>query len=542
MFDRTSRSDDKLPKSRASSASKPRRPSLPRVRSSQRLIHTISIEKDNATNADTSANDTSLSDDLESLTLGSGFHETIEVPYVKATLDASLPQDYFKTDVLNLIQNLRISKWYTKGSATTSLKPQELKLTKITGALTNTIFKVEYMGLPSLLLRIYGPNVDSIIDREYELQILARLSLHHIGPSLYGCFINGRFEQFLENSQTLTKTDIRNWKTSQRIARRMKELHIGVPLHRSEIVKGPSSWERIDKWMAKFEESQWVKNDTKIQQTLLASDWTQFKEAVNLYRKWLDSNGPADDLVFCHNDAQYGNLLFTSPVISTASVASTQSTASSTESSLFPTSSNISLDEIIHPSVQEQSQDSKLVVIDFEYSGPNPAAYDLANHLSEWMYDYHCAESYKTFEDKFPTREEMLNFVYSYVSHNRTSNKNIDDEVRGLYNSIIRWRALVQLFWSLWGIIQSGELDVEEPREIVREGPGGEKYVITVEDDASVSSDEILEGVDIDSFENLRYASEKIAVFWGDLIQLGIVKREALASSAQAKNLDIKMF
>ena len=114
--------------------------------------------------------------------------------------------------------------------------------------------------------------------------------------------------------------------------------------------------------------------------------------------------------------------------------------------------------------------------------------------------------------------------------------------IRDRYNSIIRWRALVQLFWSLWGIIQSGELDVEEPREIVREGPGGEKYVITVEDDASVSSDEILEGVDIDSFENLRYASEKIAVFWGDLIQLGIVKREALASSAQAKNLDIKMF
>ncbi|AGO13676.1 AaceriAGL199Cp [[Ashbya] aceris (nom. inval.)] len=545
---RKARSEVKTAPARSWSRSRSgqRRPSLPRVKSSQRLIRTISIEG-RSDDGRTEDGD----DGLLRLAFGSGTQQYIEVPYVKATLDASLPEEYLRQDVVNMTWNLRVPKWYRPG---TRVAPEEVKLLMITGTMTNAIFKVEHPRLPSLLLRVYGPNVESIIDRDYELQTLARLSRQNIGPSLYGCFMNGRFEQFLENATTLTKKDIRDWKTSQRIARRMKEFHCGVPL---------LDWEkthytvlaRIDKWLKKMGESSWIQKQGNMQSALFVQAWPQFLALVERYRAWLKSVGELDQpLVFCHNDAQYGNLLFAAPVVASDSSSVGTSTSTPVSGSLFPSESNISVDEIIRPSIHDQAQDSKLVVIDFEYAGPNPAAYDLANHLSEWMADYHCAESYKTFEHNFPKKEEILNFIYSYTSHLSVSKQDpIDDKVRELYNSILRWRPCVSLHWALWGLVQSGELD--EPKDLAvaveEDGPGGEKYIITVDDCESINSiDSCLtssssveepptaKGADIHSFDYVSYTIEKMCLFYGDLLQLGIITKDDLLPEMQPKLLD----
>ncbi|SCU86379.1 LANO_0C07800g1_1 [Lachancea nothofagi CBS 11611] len=518
-----------------SNSSSGRRSSLPRVKSSPRLVRTISTDND------------SISHGMGHLSLDAGPHESIEVPFVKGTLNASLPYEYLRADVLNLAQALRVHKWYNKKGNATHLTPSHVTLTKITGALTNAIFKVEYSNLPSLLLRVYGPQVDSIIDREYELQVLARLSSHKIGPKLYGCFTNGRFEQFLENSTTLTKNDIRDWRTSQRIARRMKELHSGVPLLSFEIAQGPSAWLRLDKWEKVISNSDWSNDDANIHAVLMCENWEFFLEAVARYRNWLKDSYKDlhHGLVFCHNDAQYGNLLFTSPVAPPAPTPISSAASVETTDSLFPTASNVSLEQIIKPSAQEQMQDSKLVVIDFEYSGANRPAFDLANHFSEWMCDYNCAEAYKSDETRYPSKEELLNFMYSYASHKRGSQKkSIDEEVKELYNDVIRQRACVSLHWATWAIIQSGELDHAKKEKIIEKGPGGEKYVITIDDEddeeAILDSEENVDGVDIDTFDNLNFAKDKMAVFWGDMLQLGLIKTEELPKSVSIKYLDTK--
>ncbi|AMD18964.1 HBR063Cp [Eremothecium sinecaudum] len=527
------------------SGSRTRRPSLPRNRSSQRLIRTISLEGKSAeasnTQADTSGDEPLQFSDAHEL------QEHIEVPFVKATLDASLPMEYLKVDVLNLVISLKVPKWYK----TRNLNANDIKITMITGSMTNAIFKIEHSKLPSLLLRVYGPNVTNIIDRNYELQTLARLSMHHIGPSLYGCFTNGRFEQFLENSKTLTKECIRNWETSRRIARRMKEFHSGVPLLPWE-KDHCMSWSRIEKWVDTIESSEWVKDPANLISTLLIDNWAKFKKIIMLYKDWLKSRGQfKKPFHFCHNDAQYGNLLFTSPVIPPASDGNSVSMESPVSVSLLPSDSNISLVDIIHPSVQEQAQDSKLVVIDFEYAGPNPVAFDLANHLSEWMSDYHSSDPYKTFEENYPTKEEILNFVYSYVSHLRPSkNCSVDEEVRVLYNDIIQWRPCVALHWGLWGIIQSGALDAADKASsvVVEEGPCGEKYIITVDEEALdsdgengvINNDEspTVQGADIHSFDYLSYAREKFNLFYGDLIELQAISENEVYPNTQLKKLD----
>lgn len=563
--------------SHSRSSSKSRRPfSLTRRRSSQRLVRTISVYSDASTGEDTVVVDSpwdslrpgSAAEDESILSSADGHrsdagenlgihaasqglnepNEVIEVPFVKTFLDSSLPQDYFKTDVLNTIQSLKIHKWHVKGHKDVSpLNKDILKLTKITGAMTNVIYKVEYKRLPSLLLRVFGKNNGEIIDRDYELEVLARLSVRNIGPSLYGCFQNGRFEQFLENAQTLGKDDIRDWKTSQRIARRMKELHTGVPLLAFERKNGPVSWAKIAKWIETLElnHPEWVDNNDNIKRVLLCHDWKSFKQLILRYRDFLSKEGEEDinqSMVFCHNDAQYGNLLFTSPVIK-ADKPIPLAHKSSSSTSLFPSESKVSLDQIIHPTIQDQSQDKKLVVIDFEYAGANPAAYDLANHLSEWMHDYNNAEPYKCNKEAFPNKEHMLNFIYSYVSHLKgNSTDSIDAEVRKYYNEILKWRPTVQLFWSVWAILQSGQLQTECLENQETEGTGGGKYLIKSETDPTENCDSVniesiiqgIEGVDVDSFEYLLYCRDKMSLFWGDLIKQGIVNEdECIASEVE---------
>ncbi|CAI4653123.1 CIC_collapsed_G0037560.mRNA.1.CDS.1 [Saccharomyces cerevisiae] len=278
-------------------------------------------------------------------------------------------------------------------------------------------------------------------------------------------------------------------------------------------------------------------------------------DIVDRYHKWLISQEQGieqvnKNLVFCHNDAQYGNLLFTAPVMNTPSLYTAPSSTSLTSqsSSLFPSSSNVIVDDIINPPKQEQSQDSKLVVIDFEYAGANPAAYDLANHLSEWMYDYNNAKApHQCHADRYPDKEQVLNFLYSYVSHLRGGAKEpIDEEVQRLYKSIIQWRPTVQLFWSLWAILQSGKLEKKEASTaITREeiGPNGKKYIIKTEpespeEDFVENDDEPEAGVSIDTFDYMAYGRDKIAVFWGDLIGLGIITEEECKNFSSFKFLD----
>lgn len=54
--------------------------------------------------------------------------------------------------------------------------------------------------------------------------------------------------------------------------------------------------------------------------------------------------------------------------------------------------------------------------IDYEYAGPNPVAFDIANHWCEWGADYHAAIPHHLDYSKFPTEEQQLRFTRAYVA------------------------------------------------------------------------------------------------------------------------------
>lgn len=328
------------------------------------------------------------------------------VPSVQTTLDNSLPSDFFKQDVIAMIKLLKVSKWHKK-----DLKLSSLSIKRISGALTNSIYKIEYQDpeliLPSLLLRVYGKNVDCIIDRDFELNVLVKLSERNIGPKLLGIFSNGRLEQFLEGFSPLNKESIRDPVISQMLGRRMKDLHYQIEVDSFECDTSlPMCWRLIHKWLDIFERDIYPTYKPSIKdEDVFIVDFVTFKELIYKYKNWLFSQYEGRDLSsnykFCHNDTQYGNLLLHE------SFNAAEVLADMTTSGYNDAVKNTGSDK-----------DNYLAVIDFEYSGPNFPAMDIVNHFSEWMADYHDPmTSYFLHEDKYPSRVEQLNLIRSYIQY-----------------------------------------------------------------------------------------------------------------------------
>lgn len=455
------------------------------------------------------------------------------IPTIGITLDNTLPLDFFKQELIALIRALRISKWHKR-----QLTVSNLLVTRILGALTNSIYKIEYkdaltqLQLPLLLLRVYGKNVDSLIDRESELKILVKLSAKKIGPKLLGIFANGRFEQFLEGFVTLGKEELRVPVIERILGRRMKDLHYKIELDDAD--KGlefPVAWLQIVKWLLLFEtELLPLFPDKSVVDDIVMMPWARFRDLIFAYRDWLFSKYDQDRFTanyrFCHNDTQYGNLLL---------------------------KNTFDQQKALEDPEAAQKYDRDLAVIDFEYSGANFAAYDFADHFSEWMSDYHDTErSYYIHDDKYPTQAEQLNLIKAYVEYDfqfpltnlktRTEVTANDDlaklteyEVKKLYNEIIYWRATVQIFWLIWGLIQGGppkdpvgELGSKSEGHGVNSTysftTGVEALTIVSENgnDESAILDDDITSTD-DDFDYFKYSQQKAALVVGDMISFGLL-------------------
>lgn len=486
-------------------------------------------------------------------------------PAVESTLDTTLPLDFFRQDILALVKALRVSKWHKK-----QLNPNYIVVNRISGALTNSIYKIEYkdedndkVKIPALLLRVYGKNVDDIIDRDLELQVLTKLSQKGIGPKLLGIFTNGRFEQFLEGFITLTKEQIRDEIISQMIGRRMKDLHYKIQLDEKDICDNlPMCWKLIDKWANIFEtEIQPTFNGHTKEEDAFLMQYHQFKQLVNKYRQWLFGHYPTQDFnknfKFCHNDTQYGNLLLLESFNYDDIIISRPP-------------SNASLNSISTVKTTSNKKDNNLVVIDFEYSGSNFPAFDLANHFSEWMANYHDPlKSYYLNENNFPSQLQQLNLIKAYVEYDfqypsstlNTPSMNLENtnaselvqyEIKKLFNECILWRASVQIYWCFWGLIQNGPIKQENPLDSLAstsENKGVDStYKITtgvtaLDLDESAVIEEDLVSSD-DSFDYLKFSQQKAGLAIGDLIKFGFLSSNDINKdyTHMIKSIDFDFF
>ncbi|ODQ65340.1 kinase-like protein [Nadsonia fulvescens var. elongata DSM 6958] len=463
----------------------------------------------------------------------SGREDEDEIPGCNIFLDNRLPVDYFKQDVLRLIHVLKIPRWKMVDASMAS----QIITNRISGALTNAVYSVtpppqlkEIIRLtetndkfatkvlklpPKLLLRVYGSQVNHLINREKELAVIARLTRKQIGPRLLGTFQNGRFEQFFD-ARTLGKDDLRDPETSIQIAKRMRELHDNIKLLPEERAEGPSSWANLSKWSLrakKVMEILELRTPGITQEILQVGSWDELMSMRDRYKEWLYEKYGGEErinseLVFAHNDTQYGNLLRLEPL---------------------PGS----------PLLVPKNEHKQLVVIDFEYSGANPVGVDIANHFCEWMSDYHAeTAAHHIHEDRFPTKKEQLNLIQNYVEHGYAS---FDDEdkmaqdVAYIYQASIDWRPMVNLYWCIWGIVQAKMLEKDIYKFGSENNTGDSEITVGV---ASVEISSVekqlketkeneldipVEDEEEDFFDYLAYSTQKVQLFWSDMIAFGLL-------------------
>jgi choline kinase len=539
----------------------------------------------------------------------------------------------FKCEILRLTHTLKLKRW----KRVPIEQGGDISVERLSGALTNAVYVVSppkklpdstlvnessasltaKKPPPKLLLRIYGPQVEHLIDREAELSILRRLAKKKIGPRLLGTFTNGRFEEFLY-AHTLTPEDLRVPETSKQIAKRMRELHDGIELLEEERDSGPFVWVNWDKWVDRCEQViTWLDKQILSQDQeqaiskarpwqsrglVCGVEWPLFRKTVDKYRKYIvethgGRKGIKERLVFAHNDVgntssdpwlvlilsqtQYGNLL-----------------------RLQPTGES----PLLHP----RNEHKQLVVIDFEYANANLPGFEFANHFTEWCYNYHHPErAWSVNPAYYPKPEEQRRFVQAYVQHHpvystessltttpkisapsprmnpvssfmldsrapqgSTYSYEADEKAREeamevQIESLIRdaklWRGMCSAHWVAWGIVQAKVPDMEQakPQKSKTErligrvrahlkpqsDPLSEDILAKQEEsrmdrpegreieESHREGDEETEEAEEESeeFDYLAYAQDRAMFFWGDCLQLGLVKREELPEELLAK-------
>ncbi|GAB1311696.1 Choline kinase N-terminal domain-containing protein [Madurella fahalii] len=485
----------------------------------------------------------------------------------------------FKNEIIRLAHTLRLKGWRQVPLDS----GESISVERLSGALTNAVYVVSPPSesvLPrqegkkqpaQVLLRVYGPQVEHLIDRENELGVLRRLARKKIGPRLLGTFLNGRFEQYL-NATALTPSSMREPETSKQIAKRMRELHEGVELLKDEKDQGPGVWKNWDKWLNQVE-----KTVTFLDKQILSKsgnpgsgwksrgfvcgvEWPVFKALVERYRKFVlnyyggDPKKIRDRLVFAHNDTQYGNILRVRP------------------------------DDQKSPLLQPANEHKQLVVIDFEYAAANVPGLEFANHFTEWTYNYHDpVRPYACDVTRYPTPDQQRRFIKAYVDHRpqfpyvdssssptpttpstsgagtpgalhttpstssivefmldarvpaggwkeeeRKREEEAERRVAALLEETRLWRTANSAQWVAWGVVQAKVTGMQDHQEGGRNGAKeGNEVEPESEPEAEAEAEE--------EFDYLSYAQERAYFFLGDCVSLGLVKAEELGEEVKGR-------
>ncbi|CAL5384277.1 unnamed protein product [Camellia sinensis] len=307
-----------------------------------------------------------------------------------------------------------------------------LKVVHLSGAMTNEVYRISWptkMANDSrtVLVRIYGEGADRFFNRNDEIRTFECLSRHGQGPHLLGQFPEGRVEEFI-HARTLSAVDLRDPVVSALIASKVKDFHnLDMPGPKTVVL-----WDRMRNWL-----SQARSLCTREHAREFCLDALEDEICVLETELW----GEHQDLGFCHNDLQYGNIM-----------------------------------------INEKTR--SITIIDYEYASYNPVAYDLANHFCEMVANYHSNTPHVLNYSVYPGLEERQRFVQVYLSSGgriscphklfqiakyetnmgwfyHSGNQPSDNEVDQLVHDTEKYTLANHLFWGLWGIISAYVNNIE---------------------------------------------------------------------------------
>ncbi|KAG7648424.1 Protein kinase-like domain superfamily [Arabidopsis thaliana x Arabidopsis arenosa] len=301
-------------------------------------------------------------------------------------------------DSLKTVLQTLSGKW---GDVVEDLECLQVKPMK--GAMTNEVFMVTWPIKDNsflhrkLLVRVYGRGVgDLLFNRKDEIRTFEVVSRYGHGPKLLGRFAGGRIEEFI-NARTLSAADLRETEVSARVAAKLREFHgINIPGDRNVLI-----WDRMRNWLRQAK-------SLCTPEDLAEFGLDKIEAEIYLLEHELQDKCKQQEIGFCHNDLQYGNIM---------------------------------IDE----------DTNAITIIDYEYASYNPVAYDIANHFCEMAANYHSDTPHILDYTLYPGEEERRRFIHNYLSSSGEEPK--EHDIKQLLKDAEKYTLASHLFWGLWGII-----------------------------------------------------------------------------------------
>lgn len=301
---------------------------------------------------------------------------------------------------------------------------RELETKCVKSGVTNSLFAcyLKSFGLnhkETILFRIYSKNSDKVIERTNEIEAMRAMQKHELGPKYYGKFKNGIFYEFLPGS-ILDLEMLNNSEIYCDIAKAMAQLHF------TEFKGFTQEYDfKSDKEIFIFREI-WklfslVLDDYKLNMPKMTDELfklipskQELKSEIENYQSHMINLTRENKslIVFSHNDLFPGNIIY------------------------------------------NKQSEKKIKFIDYEYSGRNYQAYDIANHFNEFAGVESPDYSY------FPNKDYQLIWLTIYLNEfNALKNTlNYNDKVINLvefYEEVNKFTLASHLMWGLWGLVQA---------------------------------------------------------------------------------------
>eukprot|EP00903_Cladosiphon_okamuranus_P010046 g9525.t1 len=325
---------------------------------------------------------------------------------------------------------------------------EQIVVTVIGGGITNLLFKLQGPEEETaILVRIYGEDTDVLIDRERDNALFDELASMGYAPPFHGRFSNGRIEGFLP-ARALEPQDLSGRSPVDfvsLIAREMARLH-GLTVTTAGPPGEAEIWRVLPKWLE------------------LAKGLTFQDEVMAAAIKSLDLDWICQELEWLREQ------LCRTPSVSEGESSGTPSDSSPTlEERAKDFLSDVVLchNDLLSGNVLHADGWERVQVIDFEYSGYNPRAFDIANHFCEHAgFDSNFAKSY-------PKPDTQAAFLASYVQAVAASKPDAqtetdagdaptpspaadeEDFVEALRAEVNRWALPSHLWWSAWAVVQA---------------------------------------------------------------------------------------
>lgn len=378
--------------------------------------------------------------------------------YMQKVIDDYLAHSlYFPDYSIDLPDNLndnysQIKQFLGKVFLKTWSDKLDIFVKRLTGGITNMLLQCTYKPKnDSVLMRVYGPGTNLIIDRHREFILHLVLNSIHLAPPVHARFKNGLIYGFL-NGRSLENFELKHDNLYPLIAQQLGNWHKLVDINAiNQGVNKLRDYTRASKRKSIDQPREKLKKDKKPKKRSISNIWELIEDWIHIVPvipQLVQSfqENMKDEV----NDANVKQKVLEEFMWLRDTLSKTNSPIVSCHCDLLSGNIIIPNEDYLKTPIERLPpiESNPIKFIDYEYMLPAPRAFDIANHLAEWQ-GFDCDRS--AIPEPSLENETLKRWVKSYINDFNAS----EAEVKQLIDEIYSFYGVPGFYWGIWAAIQS---------------------------------------------------------------------------------------